>query len=159
MKAWFLKFSLRDQIALLALAGVVALYVVFMLLLQPQQKARAEMRARNVATMEALGRVDRMTQELRALRENQGANSAASGRSLTASINASAERMNLSITRLQPNSRGAVQLRFDSVALDKLLRWIYGLESENGVRIEELSLSQTSTPGVVSASLRMAAPP
>lgn len=158
MKEWFLKFSIRDQVALLLLGVAVVLYVVIMVLLLPQAQAREDMRERNAATASLLQRVDSMSSEIRA-RRAQGDTGAPSVRpQLTASLNASAERFKLRITRLQPNSRGAVQLRFESVPLLGLLRWLHELESSDGFRVEELSLSQTANPGIVSATLRVAAP-
>ena len=60
MKAWFLRFSIREQLALLVMAVAVAIYLVVILLVAPVADARRELVARNVATAEALARVDRM---------------------------------------------------------------------------------------------------
>ena len=51
-----------------------------------------------------------------------------------------------------------MQVRFESAPLGPLLRWIHDLESERGLAVEDLSMSQTATAGVVSASARIAAP-
>ena len=157
MKAWFLRFSIREQIALLLMAAVVALYGTVMLLLQPLGQARAELEARNVATAEVLKRVDGMATEIRTLRAGEATGSRAARPNLTALLNSSAERFQLRISRVQPNSQGAVQLRFERAELDRLLRWIYELETTESLLVEDLSLSQTSDAGVVSATLRVTA--
>lgn len=157
MKAWFLRFSIREQVALLLMAAAVLAYCVVMLLLQPLGRSRAELAARNVATAEALRRVDDMATELRALRSEVAASGRSGGRNLTASLNSSAERYSLSISRLQPSSSGAVQLRFERAALEPLLRWIHELETAEALQVDDLSLSQTGDAGVVSATLRVSA--
>lgn len=157
MKDWFLRYSQREQLALLLMAGVVLVYLLLMFVLLPLRDARHEMRQRNEATAQVLVRVDLMAAELEQLRAGDSASRAPSG-NLTARLNSSADRQGLQISRLQPNGRGAVQLRFESAPLEPLLRWLYSLEVEQGMLLEELSLGQTSTAGIVSASLRVAAP-
>jgi type II secretory pathway component PulM len=157
MKEWFLRFSVREQLALLLMGVAVALYCVFMLLVQPLAQSREELVARNLATAESLKRVDMMATEIRALRAGASPARRSAGPNLTASLNSSAERFALRISRLQPSSSGAVQLRFERAALEQLLRWIYELESAEALQVDDLSLSQTSDAGVVSATLRVSA--
>ncbi len=157
MKDWFLRFSLRDQLALLALAAALMAYLVFMLLIRPVEESRRELSARNAATAEALGRVDMMAAEVRALRAVGSTGRSSGGRNLTALLNSSADGFQLPISRLQPNSRGGVQLRFEAVSLESLLRWVYHLESAQDILVEDLSISQTSTAGIVGANLRVTA--
>ena len=156
MKAWFLKYTLREQLALLAMAAAVILYLVFVLALKPMSNARTELARVNVETASQLQRVDAMAAQILSLRA-AGASTRSSRRNLSALLNQSAERFALSITRLQPNSRGAVQLRIERAPLESLLRWIHMLETQEAIAVEELSFSQTSDSGVVSASLRLAA--
>jgi type II secretory pathway component PulM len=157
MKSWFERFSLREQLALLAMSALVLLYVVILFVVRPLGQARAEMAARNLATAEVLQRVDSVASQILALR-SQGSEGPGASRNLSALLNERAEAFQLRISRVQPNSRGAVQLRFESAALDSLLRWLHDLETAQGLLIEELSLSQTSSAGVVSATLRVSAP-
>ncbi|CAN0603926.1 unnamed protein product [Ectocarpus sp. 12 AP-2014] len=157
MKEWFLRFSMRDQLALLMLAAALGLYILIMLVFRPLGQARAELDDRNHATAEALVRVDELVTQVRALRSNGGARPQAASRNLTELINDSAESFGLAINRLQPNSRGAVQLRFETVSLESLLRWLHRLETAESVLVEELSISQTANAGVVGASVRVAA--
>ena len=159
MKAWFLRFSVREQLALLVMAFVVGAYVVAVVLVLPLGEARDDMSARNAATAEALVRVDALASELKTLRDQEGAASSTARGNLTALINRSAERYGMRPSRLQPNSRGAVQVRFEAAALDVLLRWLHDLETTQGLIVEEVSLSQTSATGIVSASTRIAALP
>lgn len=157
MKDWFLKFPLRDQVALLLLGAALLLYLVFMLMIKPLGEARVELANRNVATAEALQRVDGMVTQIRDLRSSARGRNSSSTQNLTALLNQSAGRFELPISRLQPNSRGAVQVRFEAVSLESLLRWIHQLETADNIVVEELSMTQTSSAGIVGANLRVAA--
>jgi general secretion pathway protein M len=157
MKQWFLRFTPREQLALLLMAAAVTLYAVFLLLVAPLGEARDAMASRNAATAELLARVDGMATEITALREAEAGRPAAAQRNLTARVNSSAERYGLRPSRLQPNARGAVQVRFEAAPLDALLRWVHELETGRGLAVEELSMSQTARAGTVSATARIAA--
>ncbi len=155
MKAWFLRFTLREQLMLLAMAVAIVTYIVVALVLVPMEQQRRERSARNVATAEALGRVDAMVTELEALRGSGNRSARGGNRNLTALLNRSVAGYGLQISRLQPNSQGAVQVRFESVPLEPLLRWIHRLETADGLLVQELSMSQVSAAGYVSVSLRV----
>lgn len=153
VKAWFLRFSDREQIALLLMTAVVLLYLVFLLLVQPMDRARERLEQNNLGTAAALQRVDGLASAIMAQRD-AGAGSTRS-RNLTGMLNRGAETAGLRISRLQPNNRGAVQLRLEAVPFDALLRWLHQLEKVEGLLIEELSVSQAGAEGIVSASLRV----
>lgn len=153
MKAWFLRFTEREQLALLAMVFIVALYLVFVLLVQPLGTARERLEQTNRSTAEVLQRVDGLASAIKAQRA-AGAGPART-RNLTGMLNRGAEAAGLRIARLQPNNRGAVQLRLENVPFDALLRWLHSLEQLDGLLIEELSVSQAGAEGIVSASLRV----
>ncbi len=156
MKDWFLRFTPREQLALLIMSAAVILYAFVVLVLLPLGNAREELAERNIATATALARVDGLATEIKELRK-AGGTARSAGRNLTATVNRSAERFGLRPSRLQPNSRGGVQVRFESAALESLLRWLHSLEDGQGLLVEELSLSQTQLAGTVSATVRIAA--
>lgn len=156
MKQWFLRFTTREQLALLLMALAVAAYLVFALVMLPLKNAREQLQATNAATVQALQRVDRTASAILALRDSELAPTRS--RNLTAQLNSGAEASGVRISRLQPNNRGAVQLRLEAVPFDALLRWLHALEYGDGLLIEELSISQSGTPGIVSASLRVSQP-
>ncbi|WP_439105939.1 type II secretion system protein GspM [Congregibacter sp.] len=157
MKVWFERYTLREQLALLAMAFAVMVYILAMFVIAPLGRARDELSARNLATAEILQRVDIMATEIKSLEGTQSNGRGTQPANLSASLNQSALRYALSVSRLQPNSQGSVQLRFESAPLDALLRWIHELETVQGLQVDDLSLSQTSSAGVVSATLRVAA--
>ena len=156
MKQWFLALTQREQLAVMLMTAVLLVWMLTMLLLLPLKRERARLAENNRAAAEAVQRVDELASALRAQRQ-RGAQPAR-GRNLTVLLNRSAETAGLSITRLQPNSRGAVQLRFESVPFPLLIRWLNTLEQGQGLLLEEVSINQAGAAGVVGATIRVSAP-
>lgn len=155
MRQWFSGFTGREQVSLLALAAALVIFLAYQLLWSPLSAARDDMQQRNAATAESLQRVTVMVSEITRQRE-AGGGGRSGGRSVTALVNQSALQQGLAVTRLQPNSRGEVQVRFEAAAFGALLRWLNQLETEEGALITELSLSESGTPGRVNATVRVA---
>lgn len=152
MNHWLAQRSPRDQLSLLVLAGVLLLYLVYVLAWRPLAQARAEMAQRNASAVQTLQRVEGLAAQLRQLQAG-GAAPAAAG-NLTAVLNRSTAAAGLSVSRMQPNSRGEVQLRLEGAPLDRLLRWLHALEEEQGVQVVEAALSEAGG-GRVNATLRL----
>ena len=70
MRDWFNAQTPRDQIALIALAGAVALYSLLTFALLPASEARSQMAANNTAAIAQLGRVEAKVSQLLDLRAN-----------------------------------------------------------------------------------------
>jgi len=154
MKDWFYRFNPREQLSLLLLGAAVALYLVYMLLWSPLAERRDDMAQRNLATAESLQRVDGMVSEILRLREQGGSSS--QRRNLTGVINQTTASASLAVTRMQPNSRGEVQVRLESVAFDAVMGWLNVLENREGLAILEVALSQSGDSGRVNATVRLA---
>ncbi len=154
IRQWFSRFTAREQVSLLVLVATLAVFVAYHLIWSPVGAARDEMVRRNLASAESLQRVSAMVSEIAQRRES--GDSGSQGRSITALVNQSSLEQGLTVTRLQPNSRGEVQVRFEAAAFDALMRWLYQLESGEGALVTELSLSESGTPGRVNATVRVA---
>lgn len=154
MNQWLQRFPPREQLSLLVLAVFLVVFSVWRLLWVPLASARDEMQQRNVATAESLQRVSTMVAEI--LRRRESGEAPAQRASLTAVVNRNANALGLAVSRLQPDSRGEVLVRFEAVPLDALLRWLHRMETLEGSLLTELSLSATSVPGRVDASVRAA---
>jgi type II secretory pathway component PulM len=152
MNHWLAQRSPRDQLSLLVLAGVVLFYLVYVLAWRPLAQARAEIAQRNASAVQTLQRVEGLAAQLRQAQAG-GAAPAATG-NLTAVLNRSTAAVGLSVSRMQPNSRGEVQLRLEGAPLDRLLRWLHALEDEQGVLVLEAALSEAGG-GRVNATLRL----
>jgi type II secretory pathway component PulM len=62
----------------------------------------------------------------------------------------------LAVKRLQPNSRGEVQIRFEGVAFDNLLRFLEQIEAVSGLSVLDASVSSAGQSAGVNATLRIA---
>ena len=97
-----------------------------------------------------------MVSELLALRESGVKPSAR--RNLTSVINQSTRRMQIPVSRLQPNSRGEIQVRLENAAFDDVLGWLHEMEFAEGLLVREVSITEAGSVGRVNATVRVAQP-
>ena len=152
MREWFNAQTQRDQIALIALVGAVVLYSLLTFALLPASEARIQMATNNTAAMAQLGRVEAKVSQLLDLRANS---ESGQNQNLSSTLSAAAQNAGLTVKRLQPNSRGEVQVRFESVEFDALLQWLQTVEGNEGLRIVDASVSDAGRSGGVNATLRV----
>jgi type II secretory pathway component PulM len=156
MKSWFSQFNQREQLSLLVLGFALALYLLYMLVWSPLASQRDQLEVQNRGVAASLQRVDAMVSEVLQLRAAEGGSSAGARRNLTSLINQSTRRLQLAVTRLQPNSRGEIQVRFEAAAFDDLLQWLHEMESVEGLLVREASITQAGSSGRVNATVRLA---
>jgi len=154
MKAWFSALNQREQLSLLLLAVAVFLYVLFAVIWLPLAEKRDSLITQNTAISGSLTRVDAMVSELQQLRASGSKKN--SRRNLTSLINRSTGSLKLPVSRLQPNSRGEIQVRFESVVFDDVLGWLYEMEYKEGLLVRDVSITETGTAGRVNATVRIA---
>lgn len=152
MREWFNAQTPRDQIALIALAAAVVIYGVVAFALVPASEARSQMMANNKAATAQLARVEAKVSQLVDLRAN---GESGQNQNLSSTLSAAAQNAGLTVKRLQPNSRGEVQVRFESVEFDALLQWLQTIEGNEGLRIIDASVSDAGRSGGVNATLRV----
>lgn len=153
MSQWFERFNVREQLSLLALATALLLYLAYMLLWKPLDVQREDMQLRNAATAVSLQRVDGMVSEILALRENEGGNT--QRRNLATVVNQTTAASGLAVSRLQPNSRGEIQVRLEGVEFGALAGWLYEIEYGQALIVREVSLTQSGSAGRVDATVRL----
>ena len=154
MKAWFSQLEQREQLSLLVLGFALGLYVVYMLVWSPLDRQRDQLALQNQAVASSLQRVDTMVSEITQLRGSGGRTS--QRRNLTSLINQSTARLELQVNRLQPNSRGEIQVRLEGAAFDNLLLWLHEMEYRESLLVREVSITQSGTVGRVNATVRIA---
>lgn len=152
MKEWFANQSPRDQVALLLLAGFLTVFGLFQFALMPASEARGQMALNNQAVSAQLSRVETKVSRLLSLRATGGSNQS---QNLSSTLSAAAQNAGLTVKRLQPNSRGEVQVRFEGVDFDALLQWLQTVEGNEGLRIVDASVSDAGRSGGVNATLRV----
>jgi len=151
---WLANLDQREQLSLVLLAAALAVYLLFVAVWSPLAESREQMSLRNQGVAASLQRVDALVSEVLLLRKG-GAGKRAK-RNLTSLINQSTNRMNLQISRLQPNSRGELQVRLENASFDDVLAWLYEMEYGQGLLVREVSLTRSGATGRVNASVRLA---
>jgi type II secretory pathway component PulM len=137
---------------LITLAAAVVIYGVVAFALVPASEARSQMVANNKAATAQLARVEAKVSQLVDLRAN---GESGQNQNLSSTLSAAAQNAGLTVKRLQPNSRGEVQVRFESVEFDALLQWLQTIEGNEGLRIIDASVSDAGRSGGVNATLRV----
>ena len=74
---------------------------------------------------------------------------------LTRTLSQLSETLGLPVKRLQPNSRGEVQIRFEGIAFDGLLQFLEQIEGSSGLVVVDGSISSAGNNGGVNATLRV----
>jgi general secretion pathway protein M len=154
MKDWLQQLNQREQVSLLALGFALAAYLLYMLVWSPLDGMRDSLQVQNQGVAGSLQRVDAMVSEILQLRDS--GTQTHSRRNLTTLINQSTSRLQLQVTRLQPNSRGEIQVRLENAAFDDILLWLHEMEYREGLLVREVSITQAGTVGRVNATVRIA---
>jgi type II secretory pathway component PulM len=154
VRSWYSGLKQREQLSLLLLAIALGMYLLYTIVWLPLASSRDEMIMRNQGVASSLARVDAMVSEVLLLRESGAGNT--SRRNLTSLINQSTNRMNLQVSRLQPNSRGELQVRLENASFDDVLAWLYEMEYAQSLLVREVSLTRSGSAGRVNASIRLA---
>ena len=153
MKEWFAGLNQREQLSLLVLGVALALYLLYMVAWAPLAERRSELAVQNEAVAQSLQRVDAMVSEIIRLREGGGAS--ASRRNLTSLVNQSTGRHGLQVSRLQPNSRGDIQVRLENAVFDDLVAWLDEVENRERLLVTEIAITRTGNVGRVNATIRI----
>ncbi len=154
MKDWFASLNQREELSLVLLSAAVICYLLYFMVWTPLAQKQSDMTDRNASAAGTLQRVDSMASEILRLRDTGAAVN--KKRNLTSLINRSTAALSLPVTRLQPNSRGEIQVRLENAAFDDMLKWLHEMEYAHGLLVLEASFTQSSNAGRVNASIRIA---
>mgnify|MGYP001460505364 FL=1 len=154
MKEWFSQLNQREQLSLLLLSSALLLYLLYIFVLSPLESQREQLIAQNSAVTESQGRVDAMVSQLLQLR--QGGAKAGAKRNLTSVINQSTARLQLPVMRLQPNSRGEIQVRIENASFNDVLKWLNEMEYTESLLVREVSVTPAASAGRVNITVRIA---
>lgn len=154
MKDWFAQLNQREQLSVGILSVALLLYLLYMLVLSPLDNSRKQLIAQNIAVAESQGRIDVMVSQLLELR--QGGTKAGVKRNLTSVINQSTSRLQLPVIRLQPNSRGEIQVRIENGSFDDVLKWLNEIEYTESLLVREVSVTPAAAAGRVNITVRIA---
>jgi general secretion pathway protein M len=154
MKEWFSQLNQREQMSVLLLGVAVSLYLLYVFIWSPLDTRREQLAVQNTAIAESQVRVDSMVSQLLELRE--GGATAGAKRNLTSVINESTSRFQLPVIRLQPNSRGEIQVRVENASFDDVLKWLHEMEYGQSLLVREVSVTPANAAGRVNVTVRIA---
>jgi type II secretory pathway component PulM len=154
MNQWFMGLTQREQLSLFIMGLAVALYLAFVIFIAPLSQARDRMVVQNRGVAESLQRVEVLVSQILYLRET--GNGSSTNLNLTSLVNRSTSSYQLQVNRLQPNSRGELQVRLENAVFDDLIAWLYQVEYKEGLRVLETSITPAGTVGRVNATVRLA---
>lgn len=159
MHQWFNQLKHREQIILCLGAASLGLYLLYTLVWQPLHEGALKLERQNGQLESAFERVDTMALEVEGLLKTGGNNGAKTNTktgSLQQTLNSTAKRHGLTASRIQPNSKGEIQMRFEGIAAQALLAWLHELEQQRGILIQDASLNTTATANSLNAVVRFA---
>lgn len=147
-------YNRREQAAVLICGLAVALYLVWLVLLNPLAKERANQLQANTAVSQSLGRVQILAARLTQAR-SQGNAGPVGGESLSQLVYSSLQANGINISQFQPGTAGEARVRLDKAAYEPLMQWLYEIEFNHQIIVRELSLASTNDPGLVGVNLRL----
>lgn len=154
MNTWFKAQTSRDQIAIVALAIAVVIYVLVGWIYQPLQAKQAQLTQANDVAAEDLRWMLGAAAKVKTAPAKQASSSA--GGSLSQVIDASVRRAGLKMKRFQPSGDKQAQVWLENVPYAAAMTWLNELEVERGYRIDSASITAASQSGTVNVRIRVA---
>ncbi|MGM0565025.1 MAG: type II secretion system protein GspM [Pseudomonadota bacterium] len=142
---WWYRYSQREQRVLLAGGVFVALWLVYMLLVDPlvqfyQQERQALEDNRELVVW--------MRQAVADYRAAGGREAAAPSGSVAVAVEQVLRQSGLpEATRIEPQGRNSVTVNFDSVPFDRLMHTLDTLEQEQGMVVRQVRVSRLQGEG------------
>jgi len=146
-------FAPREQMMLMLLGVATAIMIVVMLVIVPLQNWRASEQQRVDSSANELNRVRELVAQIKEKEKPQARNT--NQESLAVLIDNSLRKNELVMRGFQPGSNQDARLRLENAAYPDLAQWLYDLEFEHGVNIQELSLTPARVSGRLMVNLRV----
>lgn len=156
MKAWWLTKSPREQLALIAGAAVLLLFLLYLMAWQPFSDALEQKRQLLKGQQATLSWMEDQMPEVQRLRGNQAKSArAGSNEALLTLVDRTAKQSQLrqQIQRIKPQGDKSVQLWVEQAAFDTLMKWLGELTEQYGIQIDSLNIDRQELPGLVNARL------
>ena len=151
---WLSRYNRREQTILLIGGVAVFVYLLWKVLLVPVADWRDRQANANIAVNQSLGRVELLAAQLERAREEerQGGDGDSS---LSSLVDSSLRANSLNMSGFQPGTGGQVRVRLDEVPYDRFIQWLYDMEYQHGVGVEDFSMAGTSEEGRVTVNIRL----
>ncbi|MFT6200886.1 MAG: general secretion pathway protein M [Candidatus Endobugula sp.] len=141
----------EKRILLLLGASVVCL-LFYLLVLDPmvtwKEQEHKKLSAKNRIHLQVERLVNRYQQQQQSSDDKEI-------KGLAGVIDKSLQANGLTMRGFQPGQKNDARLRLSNVAYTDLAQWLYDVEYQYNMIIEELSISQAKTPGLLMANIRV----
>ncbi|REL36950.1 type II secretion system protein GspM [Thalassotalea euphylliae] len=147
MKQWWQQLQSREQQLILAMAGVLLVFILFQGVWQPIHQGADKAEKKLARTQELYQYVKTNTAKI--------SSSAASvrqpsrGGSLSGLVNRVAGQYQISIARMQPQGDQGVQVWIDEIPFEQLLRLLNALTQQHGLVVSNIDVTTGNSPGTV----------
>lgn len=153
---WFYQQTRRDQIAIAICGFFLAVYLLWLLALNPLASAAESATNRQEATSASLARVKSLAAALQHSQETAASRPREQQVSIANLVDRSTRSIGLRAASMDPSADGqSASVRFDNANLAGMLQWLHELESNYQVQVEYLSLIAANEPGQVTATVRL----
>ena len=143
----------REQMMLMLLGLAMVVFIILMLVVVPLQNWRESEAQRLTNSTNELNRVRELVAQIKAKEAKPARN--ANQQSLAVVIDNSLRKNDLIMRGFQPGSNQDARLRLENAAYPDLAQWLYDLEYEHGINIQELSLTPARVSGRLMVNLRV----
>ncbi len=155
---WLSQLEPRERHTLLVGALVLSALLLYFLVWEPFQAARAQL-ANIIASQERdLQWMQQAAGQIRQLRATQSAKpTRADTTSLLAIIDSSTRAGDLAKVskRIEPQGETGVRVSFETVRFTFLVQWLAVLHTQHGIQVQALSLERDAAPDMVKARLTL----
>lgn len=143
--AWWRALNARQQLAVVALGGVLAATLVLTQILEPLLESRSEARAQLAYHQATLEQLQRAKPQIERWQQQSGPAPAQSGQSLLSVADETARAAGLAgaLSRIEPSAANAVNVWLDGARFDEVMDWLAGLSFEQAVEVERLSVNRS----------------
>jgi general secretion pathway protein M len=155
LTSWYGRQSPRDQ-RILRIGAVAVALILLLGIFLPLQRSLVQARAHLKQQQEDLEWMKRMAPTLAAAGPGTPV-AQNSGESLVVLIDRTARESGLvkALTNSQPAGNGAMRVQFNSADFNLLLGWLHRLTTQQGLHVEDASVTSGGNPGIVNASVQL----
>jgi general secretion pathway protein M len=155
LTGWYGGLAARDQ-RILRIGAVAVVLILLLGIFLPLQRNLLQARAHLKQQQEDLEWMKRMAPTLAAAGPGTPV-AANNGESLVVVIDRTARESGLvkALTASQPAGNGAMRVQFTGADFNLLLGWLHRLTTQQGLHVEDASVTSSGNPGIVNASLQL----
>lgn len=140
-----------ERMILAALAVMMVCTLLYLLVFDPLISWREREQSRLKGNERKLVQVEGLVKRF----EQQPAEGEQSAEGLASLIDASLRKNSLTMRGIQPGKNNDARLRLSNVPYESLTQWLYDLEYNHQISIEELNISQAKSQGLLMVNIRV----